>query len=461
MTTRTPLVALLLVAGAVLAGPPAKPRPAPPPDDADVKVDRGGRPQPLPDGAIRFQTSRPAPQPKALPPRPPLALRAERVEKPAPAPRLVSESMSGHFALTADGAALVYLDGAGLFAVPPREGTPRQLGPVSPYFTLSADGRYAVVPGAAWKRLDVSGKNGPIDLAKAEQAHALSGFATSATHLAFITAAGPMAVTSFEEGTSVRLPVEPPKSAQCHAGAGYPRAFSADGRWLLYQSGCESNDLIRPDGSGRRRTGLVSALFVADVLAGNARDETKPGSGLPAPPLKVVPLDGSAPWAVPDVVMSPMPKALPGRRAFVQTDAKSVVWLVDLDAKKARVLYEGGRATNFLEPTPDGKRVLFGTQADGRCAVHQVDVASGKHQQLAVIEGAQQCFIKPAGPTRAVLYAWSASSREDGEAVLAAVDLDTGVVTPLGPPLRGVGNFHVAGHAYAVSAGSRLYAGAL
>lgn len=434
------LATFAVISFSALAGPP-KARPQ--------------RPQTF---GVRSGTPEPPPAPAKAPP--PLTIRAEHLDETAAGPHLVSSTLTGHFAFTADGASLVYLDASGLFAIAPREGQPRPLAPAAAYFTLSADGRYALVPGGAWKRLSVSGKNGPIDLAKGEQPHALTGFATSATHLAFLTAQGAMAVTSFDEGTSVRLPVEAPKTAQCHAGSGFPRAFSADGRWLLFQHGCESNDLIRPDGSERRRTGLVSAAFVGDVLAGNARDETvKFGPAIP--PLKVIPLDGSPPWSVPDVVLGPMPKPLPGRRAFVQTDAKNLVWLVDLDAKKARVLYEGGRVTSFLEPTPDGKRVLFATQADDSCAVHQVDVASGKPQRLALVDGAQQCFIKPAGNGRAVLYAWRASSREDGEAVLAAVDLDTGVVHPLGPHLQGVGNFHVAGTAYAVTAGSRLYAGAL
>lgn len=385
-----------------------------------------------------------------------MTVRAERFTADGPAPRLVSEGAPGHFAFTADGKRLLFVQGANLVAAPVREGEPRVLGPAS-YFLPTPDGRFVIVPGTPWTRLSVSGADGKVTLARGEVANALSGNAVGNTRLAFITAEGPMAVATLDEGTSVRLPVDAPKDARCHAGAGYPRAFSADETWLLFQHGCEAVDLIRPDGTDWRRLGLVTAFFVGDVVVGNARAEGG-STGLPGPPLHVVPLKGGDRWTLPGVVLSPTIRPVPGRRAFLQADRDERQVLVDLDAKATRVLHEGdGRVTSFLETTPDGTRALYATMQDGSCAVHQVDLAKGKRQRLAAVDGAQQCFIKPAGPRRAVLYTWRASSREDGEALVATVDLDSGHVRQLGQALRGVGNFYTSDGAVAVTAGNRLY----
>jgi hypothetical protein len=87
------------------------------------------------------------------------------------------------------------------------------------------------------------------------------------------------------------------------------------------------------------------------------------------------------------------------------------------------------------------------------CAVHQVDLQSGKRQRLALVEGNSQCFIKPLGSKRAVLYSWG------GPAIVATIDLKTGVVRRLDVPPKSIGNLNTAGGSVTLNAKGRLYLG--
>jgi hypothetical protein len=447
--TRASLVlVVVLLANAARAEPPAKASPAPAPTKGsgvprkpDLK-----RPPPDPEPTTDLQ-----PAPAAAPT--PLRLRAESLAPDGPPLKLVSTGVAGQFALTADGAWLVYLDSTGLFALPTRDGAPRKLAPSTLFFTLTPDSRFALVPEAAWTRLSLSGKDGPVVVARGEALHQLSGFSVSKRHVAFIAADGSVVVAALDEGTARRLSLEPPKDTRCHAGAGYPRGFSDDGEWLLLQRGCTGLDAVHPDGSGLHRLPTGSGVLVGNLVVGQ---RLLPDSGLPMEKeLVVTPLKGGDGFTIRGANLSPFAKAMPGNKALLQDDGEGRLTLVDLEKKLVRVLYEGAvPVLPFFEPTPDGQRALFATRSEGHCTVNQVDVATGKRQQLADVEGAEQCFIKPAGNARAVLYAW-----RSGEAVLASIELKTGVVRRLGQPLSEVGNFQVSEGAVVVTAGQRLLLG--
>jgi hypothetical protein len=383
----------------------------------------------------------------------PVKVRAEVYQEGGPALQLISKTATGHSALTPDGKYLIYIDADGLFALSTKGGKPRKLGAAASYFRFTPDGKYVLVPGTAWRRLSLDSQDGPIDVAPKERRHQLCGSAFSNSHVAFITAQGPMAVASILEGTSIRLPVKPPKDGRCHAGAGYPRGFSPDGKWLVFQHGCYGNEIIRVDGSERRDIGLVSAIFVDDFIVGSVQDDN---GKMVLDRLEVVSLsDKSKRWTVEGTYLGSQPRRVPGRLAFLQSDRNNQLVLIDLEKMKMRVLHRGdGKVTSFVEVTPDGKRGLYATQ-HGRagCAVHQVDIESGKRQRLALVEGGRQCFIKPLGSKRAVLYSWG------GAAIVATIDLKTGVVRRLDVPTDSIGNLNTAGKSVTLNAKGRLYLG--
>jgi hypothetical protein len=382
----------------------------------------------------------------------PLKVRAEVYKEDGPALRLISETATGHSALTPDGRYLVYIDSGGLFAVSTKGGKPRRLAPAATYFRFTPDARYVIIPASPWRRLSLNSQDGPIDVAPKERRHRLCGSSFSNSHVAFITAQGPMAVASILEGTSIRLPVEPPKDGRCHAGAGYPRGFSPDGKWLVFQHGCYGNEIIRVDGSERRDPRLVSAMFVDDLIVGSVQgDDGK----MVLDRLEVVSLsDKSKRWTVEGTYLGSQPRRVPGRLDLLQSDRSSRLVLIDLEKMKMRVLHEGdGKVTSFVEVTPDGKRGLYATMHKKACAVHQVDLQSGKRQRLALVEGNSQCFIKPLGSKRAVLYSWG------GPAIVATIDLKTGVVRRLDVPPKSIGNLNTAGGSVTLNAKGRLYLG--
>ena len=387
-----------------------------------------------------------------MPPPQPVKVRAEVYQEDGPALQLISETATGHSAMTPDGKYLIYIDAGGLFAMSTLGGKPRKLAPAARYFRFTPDAKYVLIPGKAWRRLSLNSQDGPIDVAPKETRHYLSGGAYSNTHLAFITHQGPMAVASILEGTSIRLPVKPLKDGRCHAGAGYPRAFSPDGQWLLYQHGCYGNEIIRIDGTERRALGLCSAVFVDHFIVGSVQgDDGK----MVLDRLEVVSLSNmSMRWTVEGTMLGSQPRRVPGRLAILQSDRKNRLVLIDLEKMKMRVMHEGdGRVTGFVEVTPDGKRGLYATMHKKACAVHQVDLQSGKRQRLALVEGNSQCFIKPIGSTRAVLYSWG------GPAIVATIDLKTGVVRRLDVPTKSIGNMNTAGKSVTLNAKGRLYLG--
>ena len=388
-----------------------------------------------------------------LAPQQPVRVRAEVYREDGPALRLVSKNATGHSALTPDGKYLIYIDAGGLFVVSTRGGVPRRLAAAAPYFRFTPDAKYVLIPGSAWRRLSLDSQDGPIDVAPKERRHQLCGAAFSNNHVAFITAQGPMAVGSILEGTSIRLPVKPPKDGRCHAGAGYPRAFSPDGKWLLFQHGCYGNQIIRIDGTERRDIGLVSAMFVDDLIVGSVQDDK---GKMVLDLLEVVSLsDKSKRWKVEGTLLGSQPRRVPGRLAILQSDHKNRLVLIDLEKMKMRVLHQGdGRVTSFVEVTPDGKRGLYATQHGKKaCAVHQVDLKSGKRQRLALVEGSSQCFIKPLGSQRAVMYAWGSG------AIVATIDLKTSVVRRLKVPPNSIGNLNTAGNSVTLNTSGRLYLG--
>jgi hypothetical protein len=165
-------------------------------------------------------------------------------------------------------------------------------------------------------------------------------------------------------------------------------------------------------------------------------------------------------WTIGGTMLGSQPRRVPGRLALLQSDRKSRLVLIDLEKMKMRVLHQGdGKVTSFVEVTPDGKRGLYATMHKNACAVHQVDLQSGRRQRLALVEGGMQCFIKPLGTKRAVLYSWGAHKGWSGGAIVATIDLKSGVVRRLDVPPDGVGNLNTAGKSVTLNTRGRLYLG--
>lgn len=361
-----------------------------------------------------------------------------------PAPKVIATGATGAFDVTPDGKHLVFIDGEGVKRFTFTTGELKTLGKGSGWLLLSRDNQYAVVPGAPLTRYSVAGKDGALTLAKTAQVHALTGLTIGPKHFAFIDADGALTTTALDEGTSVKLPIPMPKTQQCHMGTGFPRSLSDDGKWLLFQHGCTDHGVIRVDGTGLRLTGLISAKFVGDLLVG-----TRAEGGV----FEVSALDGSNPQKLEGSVFHGFMTPLPQRSAMLVANADRLD-LVDFKEKKTRTLLTtapGGSVIPFLDVSADGKSVFVPTQLTEGCEVFRVDVTSGKKQRLASLEGPRQCFVKSAGPTKAGLYAWT-----EGNAALYSMDLISGRVERLGPPIIGVGNFMAGTNALVINSGGQL-----
>jgi hypothetical protein len=361
-----------------------------------------------------------------------------------PAPKVIATGATGAFDVTADGKHLVFIDGEGVKRFTFATGDLKTLGPGSGWLHLSRDSRYVMVPGAPLTRYSVAGKEGAVTLAKGVQLNALTGLTIGPKHFAFIDADGALTVTALDEGTSVKLPIPMPNTRRCHVGPGFPRSFSDDGKWLLFQHGCADHGVIRVDGTGLRLTGLISAKLVGDLLVG-----TRAEGGV----FEVSALDGSNPQKLEGSVFHGFMTPFPQRGAMWVANADRLE-LVDFKEKKTRTLLTtapGGSVIPFLDVSADGKSVFAATQLTEGCEVFRIDVASGQKQRLAALEGPRQCFVKSAGPTKAGLYAWT-----EGNAALYSLDVTSGRVERLGTPLIGVGNFMAGQSALVVHSGGQV-----
>lgn len=361
-----------------------------------------------------------------------------------PAPKVLTTSATGSFDVSPDGKHLVFIDAEGVKRLTLATGELKTLGKGGGWMQISRDSQYVVVPGAPLTRYALAGKDGPIALAKTLQVHALTGLTIGPKHFAFIDGAGALSVAALDEGTTVKLPIPMPKTQQCHMGAGFPRSMSDDGKWLLFQHGCTDHGVIRVDGTGLRMTGLVSAKFVGDLLVG-ARAE--------GGEWEVASLDGSKTWKLEGSRFHGFMTPLPQRSAMLVANADKLE-LVEFREKRTRTLLTaspGGSVSPFIDVSADGKSVFVPTQLSEGCELFRIDLASGKKQRLAALEGPRQCFIRGAGPTKAGIYAWT-----EGNAVLYAVDLISGRVERLGPPIVGVGNFIAGQDTLVVNSGGQI-----
>jgi hypothetical protein len=410
---------------------------------------------PLPDqylDDVRELEKKTQKQPSIRPPSAPIAIEAASYDARGPAPRVLSRTFTGHSLLTRDGAQVVYVDADGLFVAPTAPGKARKLDEPAPFFRLTPDARYVLVPGEPFKRLSVRAEDGPTAIGYRERVNRPTGGPISNEHIAFITADGPIAVASVVEGTSTRLPMGVPEDRRCHHGAGFPHALSDDGKWLAFQHGCSANELIRIDGTRRQKLGAATPRFVGDVVVWT----DIPGDRK----VQVMDLTTEKRWHFAGTNLGHGARRVPGRRAFFQADRDNRLLLIDVDKNEVRTLHQGEeRVTSFVRVTTDGKRGLFATMHGESCAVHEVHLESGKYRRLALAKNARQCFIEPIGARRAVLYAWRAGTGTRPEAIIASIDLDTGHVRRLGPVLRATGNLTAAGETFTLSAGETLYVG--
>lgn len=383
---------------------------------------------------------------------PALTLRGEVVRDGPPLRRLADGVTD--FAITADGKAIVFQHAEGLSWAPPGGAASRVENSVAPYFRLTPSARFALVPGGAgaWTRLPLGGaKDGRADLAKGLALHQLTGTEVSDRHVAFIAADGSLQLTDLLEGTSRELPLEQPTDGRCHAGKGYPRAFSSDGAWLVYQHGCVHH-VMRVDTGEKKELGFADARLVGTLVVGDVRP---PGSTEDPTSLEVFDLKRGARWTIDGIRLDPLAVVVPGAEALLMLTSQGTLKHVDLREKKVSVLAEGVGWGMPLDVTPDGKTAVFAKRSGDGWVVRALDLKTLKGRQVLEVTGADQCMVKALGPSSAVVTAWR--SAEGGALVAATVDLKSLVATRLGPPLPGLGNLQAVRGTWAVAAGSALY----
>ncbi len=355
---------------------------------------------------------------------------------------------SGQAMLTPDGKQVVYLAETGLYAVSTNGGTSRKLADNVRYFRLTPDGRYAIIPGGPFRRVAVTGDPAPRQIATSETAHGSP--LVSNKHAAFTAADGTIVIATLLKGTSRRLVMDPPTDKRCHFGAGNPIRFSPDSKLLTIQSGCDQEWLVKTNGKGLQLLPFISGHFSGPFIFGSPKGE----SGMKA---QIVVLDPKTKetWTVEGVDYSPFRVVVPGQLAFIQANGQKLEY-VDLKARKVVTLHTGeGNVTGFISTTPDGETALYAVQSAGHCSIHSVAIATQSRQQLARVENTTQCFIHPLSNDAAAAHFWGHPS---GEAIVAHVDLKTGVVARMGPPLKAIGTLSTSGGAVLLTARPVVYA---
>ncbi|MFO0595086.1 MAG: hypothetical protein U0228_07275 [Myxococcaceae bacterium] len=389
----------------------------------------------------------PGPEP---PPAPPLisppVFRAE-VVKPGAAPTLIDEGATSAVS-GPEGRAVAWLARGQLQVLDLGRGAtkPKTLGPAAGWLKPSPDGRFVVSPGSPLQRDGLETKDGRITLAKGEALHQLTGLAIGRTHFGFISGAGRVVVASLDEGVARSLVVDAPKDARCHMGDGFPRDFTADGQWLMFQSGCDAHGAAKVDGSALVKLDFDSAKVVGQHVVGSKSNG----------PIQVAALDTQERWTIPNSSLAPFPFVYPleGRAAFVQANHDGLEF-VDLREKTVRMVLpagEVGPVSSFLSPASDGQRVLAIRQGATACELHLVDLRPGaKSSTLARLDGVTMCEARWAGPKRAVLYGWGGAS-----SVLADIDLQTLVLRTHGGLLGPPGNVMASTKGALVVSGGRV-----
>jgi hypothetical protein len=183
----------------------------------------------------------------------------------------VATGVTGQVEITADGRQLVFVDPDGLKVLPLAGGKARTLASRAVSFRLTPDSRAVVVRGEPFTRLALEGKAAPVTLAPGQTAHTISGQALSSTWFSFVNEAGQLLSAGLDGSAALPFELPPPKDHCCHAGAGDPKGFSANGEWLLYQYGA-SYEVVRADGSRRTPLDLSDAQLAGDLVVGTARD---------------------------------------------------------------------------------------------------------------------------------------------------------------------------------------------
>lgn len=442
-------------ASAAVAQPAAKPAPAEDAPSNSVRDQPGyvGQPQnPLDRKHLGPESKGESPrETKRWPALPPIRIRAEVFRVDETPLRDVTRHYTGHSQLTPDGSYVVFTATDGVYAAPTGGGETRKLGPRAPFVRTTPDGRYVITPGSAWRRVSLLADDEPLDISPRIMRTASSSSVLSNRHVAFVTAKGGLAIASVADGTARTLSVDRPRESHCHAGVGFPRALSPDGMWFVYQHGCSTYEVVRTNGRDRRALSMLEPRFVKDDVVVGYRKGKRPL-------LVVERLSTKERWVVPDVSFSHQAQPVGDSLALLQADNEGRLVYVDLVKRNKRVLHDGdnGRVTSFVRVTPDGKRGLYATMTTGSCSVFQVDLKTGLRQLLAQAEYSSQCFLEPLGNEKAAFFTWGRGAR-GVRAIIASVDLTTGVVTQLGPVLRGAGNLHTAGGTISLGIGMTLY----
>ena len=376
-----------------------------------------------------------------------MRIRADVVKR---GPALRGAGGSGaNASLTADGRYVVSVGADGVYAAKPDSTKPKRLTEHGTWFAPTPDGRFVVVRAGGFTKVSIDGKK-TVPLALDEKPGSTAHAVVSNQQLAFVNAAGQVMLVDLNGSKPVMVDLPTPADKRCHTGAGVPRGFSPDGRWLSVQHGCDEEYLVDPNG-GVRKLPFVSARFAEGYVIGTPKEQGRMGSSV----VVLNPATNET-WTLPDVAYSPFRVVVPRRLAFLQV-VDGTLQLVDLRSKTVTKLEDGsGDVTGFVSTTPDGSTGLYSVHDDGHCSIRSVELATGKTRLLADVEGGQQCFVKPVGNDQAAAYFWRAGPTV---AIAARVHLETGVVEQLGEEIPWIGSLHTAGRTLLISAQIGLLVG--
>jgi hypothetical protein len=361
--------------------------------------------------------------------------------------RKMATGVTGQVEFTADGRQLVFVDPDGLKVLPLAGGKARTLASRAVSFRLTPDSRAVVVRGEPFTRLALEGKAAPVTLAPGQTAHTISGQALSSTWFSFVNEAGQLLRAGLDGSVAVPFELPPPKDHCCHAGAGDPKGFSANGEWLLYQYGA-SFEVVRADGSRRTPLDLSDAQLAGDLVVGTARDSQ--GASL-----VVIELATGKRTRITNTRLFAQARVVGD--SVLQVDAQGRLIRADLKKASSAVVFDAspsGAVSPWL--ASDGKTAVMCVKRRGGNDVERVELATGQHQRLAQLAGSDSCVAEKVNEKTIVVYAW-AMNEQSAEAVLLAIDLETNAVRPLGAKLKSIGNLVVAPGVAAVNAGPELF----
>lgn len=367
-----------------------------------------------------------------------------------PVPKRVATTVTGQVEFTPDGKQLLFIDADGLKALPVKgPAKPRALISRAGSFRVSPDSRIAVARGEPFSRVALEGKSTLTTLGKGQIAHTLSGQALSSTWFVFVNEAGELVRTELATDVTTPFTLEPPKDKNVHAGVAYPRGFSTNGEWLLFQHG-SNFEVMRPDGTKRSALDLVDAQLSGNRVLGTARDAQVTS-------LVVVDLISGKRTKVANTRLFTLARMV-GDDTLLQVDAQGKLVKVDLKKGMSSVLFEAanGAVSPSIGISPDGKSAVLCVKRKGGNDVFRLELATGKRQRVAQLEGSDQCFAETVSAQTALVYAWVLNDLT-ADAVLLSVNLESGAVQRLGPSMKSIGNLVVAPGVAAVNAGPDLF----